>query len=1051
MLLEKHLEKMSQENSEYLRINDMWRVIKHSVSSVLNNVSIYFPHFSLHNATHSKTICLQIERFLGEKRIERLSVTDTFMLLLVFYMHDIGMALRYEEINEKFRTKEFRQVISELIYSDDKELSQAAKRLQCFDNEYKSDIDSIEQYSTSIEVYNDVLLIIESTFRGSHAEKSAEEIKNRLNLPKDIGIRFVDLISEICRLHQQNIENIMNLPYKCNGMVDDYTHPRFIASMLCLGDLLDLDTDRFNEDILKAATPMPTISKLHMLKHESVKHFLVEPEGIELVSDSKSVDVYRLMRDWVQLIKDNCNFLAVNWIQIAPNDFANAPYLKKCDLFINGSTKWLSYANLKFNITNEKAFELLKGAGIYKNKFVCFREIIQNAIDATLLQLWNVGKAKGILTGESKPKDLNVFNWDDYIIKADIKLNENDKVEIAFRDYGIGITNEDLQFITQIGYGKNVKKTKMIETMPAWLRPSGAFGMGLQSIFQLTDKFEIITKTDCEVAKKVIFESVSNGKGYIIVEDYDKPFVQGTQLSFEVDESKIEFSDLYCSEYHYKTESKWSLILHQINVHYNNISQGGPPIVEMERQKYDYVPVEISLLNSYKKEQQVILKYNSLSQYIEKLEPFIINKNNLLVQPYDELNMCFIHISIILKEDSSHTYGSISNMYKHKYGNTLFYKNVFVASRVVESFFMKNVALFQYIDFSMNLLGIEAAELLPLSRNSVKDKFDVRFRNICESTIKYSICGLIKHLIDNYKDIGDIVIVLYQFTIYYNYMEVEFKSCYKKELDNLKFNNYYSIDNIEKVYTFDQLNQNHLLFILDEVPENIFNLSDQNIPNLNDKKEYCIKLKPSESHDVHILSHKVEKMFVGRIDDKYFKIIETTPYYSNGKNIICEKDDYAILDDFICAIFYNLRCINLSKDFLNLCTPIQSSIGFKEYTRGGVSMIELPFENDQMSIIKHELIENGKVLNAKERFLNEVINSDKFKINTKYISQYQDASEHFIKEKYIQLIEKLLVLISNGNYEKYIINILEWCNNHVNFRNGFNEYIENNHYITFDL
>lgn len=454
MILEKHLENIAQENSEYTKIFDMWKVIKNRVTSVLDNVSVYFPHFSLHNATHSQTICLQVGRLLGEERIKKLSLTDTFMLLLAFYMHDVGMALRYEDINKEFHKEGFREKLIELANCDDEELSLAAKRLQFFDKLNKNKGNKVDEYVSSIEVYNDVLLIIENIFRGQHAEKSAEDIKNELDLPKDIGIRFINIISDICRLHQQDIKNIMNLPYKCNGIVDDYMHPRFIASMLCLGDLLDLDTDRFNENNIKTATPMPASSKLHMLKHLSIKHFLVEPDGIEIISDSDSIDVYRVMKDWIKWIKDNSDYLAINWIDISPKNFGNAPHLKKCDLLINGSSKWLSYADLKFDIKNEKAFELLQGAGIYNNKFVCIREIIQNAIDATLLQFWSLEIVKQENKNNAIIGDFRRFDFKNYPIKVDIKLNENENVVVTIRDFGIGIKNEDLRFISQIGYEK---------------------------------------------------------------------------------------------------------------------------------------------------------------------------------------------------------------------------------------------------------------------------------------------------------------------------------------------------------------------------------------------------------------------------------------------------------------------------------------------------------------------------------------------------------------------------------------------------------------------
>ena len=51
---------------------------------------------------------------------------------------------------------------------------------------------------------------------------------------------------------KEDIRNIDMLYYEENGLFhQDYVHPRFIAGMLCLGDLLDMDTNRFNKYLSK--------------------------------------------------------------------------------------------------------------------------------------------------------------------------------------------------------------------------------------------------------------------------------------------------------------------------------------------------------------------------------------------------------------------------------------------------------------------------------------------------------------------------------------------------------------------------------------------------------------------------------------------------------------------------------------------------------------------------------------------------------------------------------------------------------------------------------
>jgi HSP90 family molecular chaperone len=42
----------------------------------------------------------------------------------------------------------------------------------------------------------------------------------------------------------------------------------------------------------------------------------------------------------------------------------------------------------KFTIDTSKALELLQGAGLYDGAYQRIREILQNAVDATLLRFW---------------------------------------------------------------------------------------------------------------------------------------------------------------------------------------------------------------------------------------------------------------------------------------------------------------------------------------------------------------------------------------------------------------------------------------------------------------------------------------------------------------------------------------------------------------------------------------------------------------------------------------------------------------------------------------
>lgn len=216
------------------------------------------------------------------------------MMLLSFYKHDIGMALEYKEIYDRFRSPEFKSTLN--IYAGDKtsDLYEPAIRLQKFGGSF-----TVKDDEASIDVFNDIILVIENLYRPGHAKRSADAIKNDSHLERTLHSRCQKILADICEVHQSKISDIEKLQWKENGFFGDHFHPRFISAMLCLGDLLDLDTDRFDEIMMKASTPFPHLSKLHLEKHKSVSHFLVDKNVIEVSADMDNIEVYRIMRKWM--------------------------------------------------------------------------------------------------------------------------------------------------------------------------------------------------------------------------------------------------------------------------------------------------------------------------------------------------------------------------------------------------------------------------------------------------------------------------------------------------------------------------------------------------------------------------------------------------------------------------------------------------------------------------------------------------------------------------------------------------------------------------------
>ncbi|MFW6047256.1 MAG: ATP-binding protein, partial [Candidatus Woesearchaeota archaeon] len=130
--------------------------------------------------------------------------------------------------------------------------------------------------------------------------------------------------------------------------------------------------------------------------------------------------------------------------------------------------------------------------------YQCIREILQNAVDATLIRIWLEHKDTKDFSTPQSSDFLKVIK--DYPIKINIIEKEikdeykNWLIEII--DNGTGISNDDLKYLMNTGSSsKNKTRTNIIDSMPKWMQPSGTFGIGFQSIFMLADVVDIETKS----------------------------------------------------------------------------------------------------------------------------------------------------------------------------------------------------------------------------------------------------------------------------------------------------------------------------------------------------------------------------------------------------------------------------------------------------------------------------------------------------------------------------------------------------------------------------
>jgi len=539
-----------------------WNQNKRWIIQLLQGTMLSFPTYSRHDETHAQTVLHNIELILGERRIAMLSATDCFMLLHVVYLHDIGMLITAAEQKEIVSNERFLKMVDYLEEEGDGSLRKAVEALKR--TEYKYNVDNAYEvkqklYMDKLQIYYAFIHLFANFRRSEHGEESGNRLYEWTKEPDKLGTgfslagipqRIFLMIAECAKTHTKpEFNSVMQLPQEDNGYVFDYIHPRFISVLLQLGDILDMDNDRFHPLAMLSVDNIPELSIAHYRKHLSIRKLHIRPDIIEIAADCENQEALRLVRRECDMLTAILQEAGYAWSSISPSDSWGAlPILKSVELCLNGEKIPKELVSAKFYISQKRAFEILEGANLYASRFVFLREFLQNAIDATKLQYWKECKSTMAFFNSDglqkikSPYDLEKYistskfpieiemeickRNSEYMIEAvtsdDIRNLPNEHyvygVNVRIKDLGIGIDRESILRIASVGTSTN-KERKEIEEMPSWLKPTAEFGVGLQSAFLVASTFKCNTRTRTEQCYEITFGSgaLTQYDGYINV------------------------------------------------------------------------------------------------------------------------------------------------------------------------------------------------------------------------------------------------------------------------------------------------------------------------------------------------------------------------------------------------------------------------------------------------------------------------------------------------------------------------------------------------------
>lgn len=531
-----HLHAKGGEHSSLATLVNQWGFDVQLIPKALQTVGNMFPHYSRHDESHSKQILVNIERLLGDN-IRLLTATDTWLILEAAYWHDIGMVVPHEDIIDACGQEAFQTYLEQIKLLPNHELNRFANSFDphnlsiCFAGA-DTPFDAVDKFRQ----------LMAEWFRQRHAARAELTVQSPwtsagITSPRTelIPNRLFRVLGRICHMHGLPFSQVMSdagLPFREAGLAREDCHPRFVACLLRVGDLLDLDDNRFCPVMQRiAGQNRPNSSKAHENKHAGLRHLRMDQERIEISAECSSIDGYLETFRWFRWIQQELQDQMVRWQDIVPHrSLGLLPTLGNLSVSLRGDVQILAPGmRPQFSLDSEQGIALLQGANLYSSKFACIRELLQNAVDATLMRLWltkdSTAASEDWSSPYSKYAHVNLQSRPITVQIRELTASPEDSAkstwEIAISDQGTGISREDLGHMLSIGGSlQNLKRQAVIRTMPEWMKPSGAFGIGFQSAFMMSPEVSLDTKSiyTNDILGVTLYSPTGPNEGLVLVE-----------------------------------------------------------------------------------------------------------------------------------------------------------------------------------------------------------------------------------------------------------------------------------------------------------------------------------------------------------------------------------------------------------------------------------------------------------------------------------------------------------------------------------------------------
>lgn len=526
------------------KTNKLWEVCKEIIDAVKPHnklIIAQMSNYDMHDETHSEKVLEIIEKLLGNK-IEKLTFYELVLVYMSAYLHDSAMAMSEWEYNvlravegtdqlhdntlvfyigndykPVHKYSEALKIVNEnkekilnyntaknyiFIQENEEKVLDSLAKLICAYEEFRNGyIESLRQFDQPFSDYYNMSKMIRSEYiRKTHHIRVVENIsalKRRFCVA--LGDRcaqyFIEDLAQICKCHGEELEKLFTLELERKDWMGSLSNIQFVAMLLRLGDVIHFSADRAPLSLFAEKQITDETSFLHWkAKFQELTYEIYQENDnvcIKYMAYCKEPDIYYFIQDyldWVDKEIDNYYILKNRW-NVSGRENVGL-YAIPLEMTVNrqeikhDEECFKPDKNLKFVINQAKILDLLTGIQLYKDVYLCLREVYQNALDASKCML-SYNNKRGII--EKLEIEFGVAKeW----------VHGSEKKFIYCLDHGTGMNAYIIKnCFLHIGnsYYKSREFARKNTDWAFGVKPTSQFGIGILSGYMLADRIGVST------------------------------------------------------------------------------------------------------------------------------------------------------------------------------------------------------------------------------------------------------------------------------------------------------------------------------------------------------------------------------------------------------------------------------------------------------------------------------------------------------------------------------------------------------------------------------